>query len=218
MGAPRVIFMRHGETEWSLTGQHTGTTDIPLLPEGADCVAHQGRALVGKGRMVDARKVAHVFCSPRLRALQTMDLFLAEHKWDIAPNEIVIDDRIREWTYGIYEGKTPAEIVEMRGGKKLYIWKDGCPEGENPQQITERLDALISDIRTIHRISMSNEEPGDVLVFGHGHILRAFVMRWMGWPLADYHPMVLPAGGVGVLGYEHDNLDEPAWYLGQVGK
>jgi len=219
MRTPRVIIIRHGQTEWSKKGFYTSTTDLPLIVEGAQMVAADGRIGVGNGRLVDPRYVRKIFCSPRLRARETMDLFLHDKKWEIPSHRITLDDRAREWDYGEYEGWTTAQINKDRKQKDLRtpfkISRDGCPGGESPEQITERLDSLIADIRKCHAEAMEMEDDcNDVIVFAHGHSLRMFVLRWLGVPLSSYIPMLMPAGGLGVLSYEHHNLDEPAFEVG----
>lgn len=145
---------------------------------------------------------------------------------------------IREWDYGAYEGITSPNIRKLRASQGLSpawdIWKDGCPEGESPQDIMDRLDAIIAEIReTYHKPVMDGESkdgPGDVLIVAHGHILRAFAMRWAGKLLHESPAFLLEAGGVGTLryvrcekmnelvlmsdSYEHNNIEEPAILLG----
>lgn len=219
MRTPRLIIIRHGETEWSKKGFYTSTTDLPLIPEGAHTVSNDGRIGVGEGRLVDPRYVRRVFVSPRRRAQETMDLFLHDKKWDIPAARFTVDDRCREWDYGEYEGLTTAQINHLRQEKGIQvpfkISRDGCMGGESPEEITERLDSLIEDIRECHAEAMRTEDPcNDVLVFAHGHSLRMLVLRWLRIPLSSYIPMLMPAGGLGVLSYEHNNLDEPAFEVG----
>lgn len=136
--------------------------------------------------------------------------------------KVEITENIREWDYGSYEGITSAQIRSDRkaaGLPEWDIWRDGCPDGESPEQVTERIDALISDIRSKYHgpvIGKDKKEagPGDVLIVAHGHILRAFAMRWVGKTLQDGPTFLLEAGGVGTLSYEHKSLEEPAILLG----
>lgn len=216
---PRVIIMRHGQTEWSKKGNFTSRTDLPLLKEGAELVAKDGMIGVGPGHLVDPTLIRKIYVSPRLRCHQTMDLFLREHKWSIDAHRIVTEERIREWEYGLYEGWLKHEINADREKKGLQtpfkITRDGCEGGESPQEISDRLDSLIADIREIHRNAIeNNDNVSDILIFGHGHSLRMFVLRWLGIPLSQYIPMLMPAGGLGVLSYEHCNVDEPAIEMG----
>lgn len=135
--------------------------------------------------------------------------------------QVTITPDIREWDYGEYEGITSAEIRKRRAERGLGpwdIWKDGCPGGESPQDIIERVDRLIGEIRRKHHGPVIGKPKdkmvkGDVLVVGHGHILRAFAIRWIGQPLSESH-FIMEAGGVGTLSYEHHSIAEPAILLG----
>ncbi|KFY13185.1 hypothetical protein V492_03437, partial [Pseudogymnoascus sp. VKM F-4246] len=133
---------------------------------------------------------------------------------------VEITDDIREWDYGDYEGVTSAEIRKQREEKglpKWDIWRDGCPGGESPEDVTNRLNRLIDDIRKRWHapvIGKKENVPKDVLIVAHGHILRAFAMLWVGKAIEDGPSMLLEAGGVGTLSYEHHSLEEPAILLG----
>ncbi|KAH0533536.1 hypothetical protein FGG08_007683, partial [Glutinoglossum americanum] len=123
------------------------------------------------------------------------------------------------WDYGAYEGLTSAQIRTLRAsrgivekGPRWNIWKDGCEGGDSPETVTERVDKLIAEIR--ERWHGDGEEAGDVVVVAHGHILRAFAMRWVGKRLEEGPAFLLEAGGVGTLSYEHHNIEEPAVLLG----
>ncbi|KAK3364426.1 histidine phosphatase superfamily [Lasiosphaeria hispida] len=235
MATPRVFIVRHGETEWSLNGRHTGSTDIPLTSNGEKRVKATGRALVGDDRLIVPKKLAHIYVSPRKRAQRTFELLNLglKHPLPWAPHgdsledskqlceaAVEITEDIREWDYGDYEGITTPIIRELRKQQSLDpawdIWRDGCPGGESPEDITERLDRLIKDIRDRWQapVMAGGSVPGDVLVVAHGHILRAFAMRWAGKSLQDGPTFLLEAGGVGTLSYEHHNIDEPAILLG----
>ena len=134
---------------------------------------------------------------------------------------VTIDPRIAEWDYGEYEGVTSPEIRKLRAEKgqgSWDIWRDGCPGGESPEDIIRRVDALIAEIREkYHRPVIGKPKDqgltGDVMVVGHGHILRAFAIRWIGRPLTETS-LIMEAGGVGTLSYEHHSIDEPAILLG----
>lgn len=136
--------------------------------------------------------------------------------------KVEVTEEIREWDYGDYEGVTSADIQSQRkqnGQPEWDIWRDGCPGGETPSQITERLDSLISDIRRrFHAAAIgqprADAPPSDVLIVAHGHILRAFAARWIKKNIADNPSLLLEAGGVGTLSYEHKRLEEPAILLG----
>ncbi|KAK3996300.1 histidine phosphatase superfamily, partial [Cladorrhinum sp. PSN332] len=234
MGTPRVFIVRHGETEWSLNGRHTGSTDIPLTANGEKRVTATGKALVGNDRLIVPGKLAHIYVSPRKRAQRTLELLnivdkdnfpwgshgqcLAKPGFACAAKVEITED-IREWDYGDYEGITSPQIRELRKQQGLDvnwdIWRDGCPGGESPQDITTRLDRLIQDIRQKwHSPAMDGSRSGDVLIVAHGHILRAFAQRWAGTALHDGPTFLLEAGGVGTLSYEHHSINEPAILLG----
>ncbi|GAB7344965.1 hypothetical protein MBLNU457_3395t1 [Dothideomycetes sp. NU457] len=237
MTTPRVFIIRHGETEWSLNGRHTGVSDIPLTANGEERIRATGRALVGKNKLIVPSKLAHIYVSPRRRAQHTLELLNVGVKEPVpgqkGPPEyaeegretnakVQVTEDIREWDYGNYEGITSKQIGEDRekqGMHKWDIWRDGCPGGESPEQVTKRMDALITDIREkYHKPAIGKPkgqaEPCDVLIVAHGHILRAFAGRWVGDNIASNPHLVLEAGGVGTLSYEHHSLDEPAILLG----
>ncbi|THX36289.1 phosphoglycerate mutase-like protein [Aureobasidium pullulans] len=233
---PRVFIIRHGETEWSLNGRHTGTSDIPLTSNGEKRIRATGNALVGDDRLIVPRNLAHIYVSPRTRSQRTLELLNlgckdpmpwkkdAEHEDGNVKTsaKVQVTESVREWDYGDYEGLTSKYIGEQRrqaGLHKWDIWKDGCPGGESPDQITERLDAVIAEIREKYHkdaIGKTCKEAGphDVLIVAHGHILRAFAARWINKNIADNPSMLLDAGGVGTLSYEHHSIDEPAILLG----
>ncbi|KXJ90590.1 phosphoglycerate mutase family protein [Microdochium bolleyi] len=252
MTTPRVFIVRHGETEWSLSGQHTGATDIPLTDNGEKRVRATGRALVGNDRLIVPAQLAHIYVSPRKRAQHTLELLGLDldepYPWQLhgakpehqdegagadtqsraCSARVEVTEDIREWDYGDYEGITSAEIRDRRERAGLPrawdIWTDGCPGGESPENVTARVDRLIADIRTrFHAPCIgkpksgstgSESQQGDVLVVAHGHILRAFAMRWAKQGLRDGPLFLMEAGGVGTLSYEHKNIDEPAILLG----
>ncbi|KAL1836104.1 hypothetical protein VTJ49DRAFT_5564 [Mycothermus thermophilus] len=243
MSTPRVFIVRHGETEWSLSGRHTSTTDIPLTANGERRVLATGRALVGHDRLIVPSKLAHVYVSPRRRAQRTLELLnLAFHSslpWTPhgttttepgeglpCPAAIEVTEDIREWDYGDYEGITSREICALRESQGLgsdwNIWRDGCVGGESPADVAERLDRLIKEIRekwhapVMNKEKVDGEEPvrGDVLIVAHGHILRAFAQRWTGQSFDSGPSFLMEAGGVGTLSYEHHNINEPAILLG----
>ncbi|GAB1197103.1 hypothetical protein APSETT444_006389 [Aspergillus pseudonomiae] len=215
---PRCFIIRHGETEWSLNGRHTGTTDLALTANGEKRVKATGKALVGNDRLIAPRKLVHVYVSPRARAQRTLELLEIGCRERLPWNEarrtedeepirteakVEITEAVREWDYGDYEGLTSKQIREMRrenGEGPWDIWRDGCPGGESPEDVVRRLDALIADIRKkFHGPCFDSEsQQGDVLIVAHGHILRAFAMRWTGKPLTET-ALILEAGGVGTL-------------------
>ncbi|KAI9890696.1 MAG: hypothetical protein M1814_003765 [Vezdaea aestivalis] len=239
MGTPRVFIARHGETEWSLNGRHTGTTELSLTENGQRRVQATGRALVGDDRLIVPAKLAYIYVSPRERAQKTLELLglgcRVKYPWKDTREpsadaevrteaKIEITQDIREWDYGDYEGLTSAQIRAQRketlGSEHWDIWSDGCPGGESPVDVTERLDRVIANMRErFHKdpLSQSSKKRSgqhDVLVVAHGHILRAFAMRWAGKSLSEGPTFLLEAGGIGTLSYEHDKIDEPAILLG----
>ncbi|KAK9466239.1 histidine phosphatase superfamily [Lipomyces arxii] len=218
MTTPRVFIARHGETAWSLSGQHTSFTDLPLTANGEKRVAATSRAMVGKDRLIDPRHLLKVYVSPRLRAQRTFEL-LVGHEQQCGPERVVIDDRVQEWNYGDYEGLKTAQIRALRREKGIEtghewdIWQDGCENGESPEEITRRLDEVIAEIHELHSQNQTAVRK-DVMIVAHGHILRSFAMRWVRRPINENPALLLEAGAIGVLSYEHNNVDEPAILLG----
>jgi probable phosphoglycerate mutase len=184
----RLYLIRHGETAWSLSGQHTGRTDIPLTDKGEQ----QARRLAEQLRDVT---FSRVFTSPRQRAWRTCELValkaIAERDPDLA-----------EWDYGDYEGKRSADIRAARPGWNLF--RDGCPSGESPTQISNRADRVIARVRAME---------GNVAVFSHGHFGRVLAARWVGFSVEQAQRFLLGTASVSVLGYEHNVAAEPAIIL-----
>ena len=181
-----VFAIRHGETEWSLSGQHTGTTDIPLTDKG--------RPLAERMRPALAREAfALVLCSPMQRSRETCALTGLGDK-------AVIDADLAEWNYGQYEGLTPKQIQERRPG--WLIFRDGCPGGESPEQVGVRVDRVIERARAAQ---------GDVALFAHGHVLRVLAARWIGQPAGSGQHFLLDTGTLCILGYYHDIPAVKAW-------
>jgi len=172
--------MRHGETAWSLTGQHTGRTDLPLTAHG-EAEAQTLRALL-QGVSFD-----HVFTSPRQRARRTAALAGLDH--------VIVEPDLAEWDYGDYEGQRSTEIRAQRPTWDIYL--DGCPGGESPAQIVARADRLIASWRAL---------PGRVAVFSHGHFGRVLTVRWIGLPLTAGKHFSLDTASCAVLDYDasHD--------------
>ncbi|MCJ1266251.1 hypothetical protein MMC22_006134 [Lobaria immixta] len=232
MTTPRVFIIRHGETEWSLNGRHTGSTELPLTTNGEKRILATGQALVGDNRLIVPAQLSHIYVSPRRRAQRTLELLglccAEKFPWqderthqdeEIRTNaKVQVTGDIREWDYGDYEGLTSAQIREQRkqnGEAAWDIWKDGCPGGESPRDVTDRLDRLIDEIRSKYHKEVTGKPKdegvsGDVLVVAHGHILRALAMRWINKELTNGVALLLDAGGVGTLSYEHHNINEPA--------
>lgn len=185
---PVVHLARHGQTAWSLTGQHTGLTDLPLTPRGED----EARALATRlaGGQFDL-----VLTSPLQRARQTCDIA------GFAARAIVEPDLV-EWNYGDFEGRRTVEILAGHPGWKLF--RDGCPHGESPAQAAMRADRVIARVRAAG---------GNVLLFSSGHILRMVGARWVGLPPGGGADFILGTASLSVVGYEHD-IGEPvirAW-------
>lgn len=220
---PRLIFVRHGQTVWSKSGQYTSVTDLDLTPFGVTQMRNTGKHLIGDTpfQMIKPRNIKVMLTSPRLRATHTAELLLESvdeaQRLKIA---VAIDGDLREWEYGDYEGLKTEEILQLRKlrgldqhGEQWNIWKYGCENGENFEQVTARLDRLIGRIKEIHAKAIEDNEECDVVIVAHGHILRCFAARWVG-RLIDVNPqLLLDAGGVGVLSYQHCNINEPAFYM-----
>jgi probable phosphoglycerate mutase len=174
-----VFAIRHGETAWSLSGQHTGTTDIPLTDNG--------RRLAERLRPVLAREAfALVLVSPLRRARKTCELAGLG-------NAAVVEPDLVEWNYGAYEGLTSQQIHEQAPG--WLIFRDGCPGGEAPDQVGARVDRAIARARTVE---------GNVALFAHGHVLRVLAARWLGLSVGAGQHFLLDTGTVSVLGYYRD--------------
>lgn len=184
---PIIYLARHGETAWSLSGQHTGLTDLPLTPRGEENATRLGKRLAGL-------KFAKVFTSPLQRARRTCELAgfgkVAE-----------VDNNLVEWNYGDYEGRRSAEIHAERPDWQLF--RDGCPGGESPAQIGARADKVVERVRAIN---------GDVLLFSSGHFLRVLASRWLSLETAGGRFLVLSTASLSMLGYE-TNLAQPALRL-----
>ncbi|EFR02795.1 phosphoglycerate mutase [Nannizzia gypsea CBS 118893] len=221
-GTPRVYICRHGETEWSKVGQHTGKTDIELTARGVQQIQASGRMLIGPNKLIEISKVAHVYISPRKRAYQTFELAITEADRNaLAGNgRISRTERLAEWDYGDYEGLVSADIQRMRKERGLdkernwNIWQDGCEGGESPEQVSERVDSLIEEIRGIQGPNINGEKACNIILFAHGHLLRAFVKRWLNIPIGFPLRMMLEAGGIGVLSYDHHDINQPAILVG----
>jgi probable phosphoglycerate mutase len=176
---PELLLARHGETEWSLNGRHTGRTDLPLTENGRE----RARDLASR---LQGRTFALVLTSPLQRAIDTCKLA------GLGQQAQVRDD-LHEWDYGDYEGITTKEIHERDPGWNL--WRDGCPNGEVAADVGARADRVIAEARAAD---------GDVIAFGHGHMLRVLGARWVGLPPSDGGLLGLGTGALCTLGYEHD--------------
>ncbi|GFZ47342.1 hypothetical protein JCM24511_05085 [Saitozyma sp. JCM 24511] len=205
---PRVYLIRHGETEWSLNGRHTGVSDIPLTANGEKMVKEMGPRMMGPGKLIDPAAVRHVFISPRKRAQRTAELLFGANP--LPKCYMTTEPEVAEWDYGAYEGMLTKDIRKDR--PDWEIWTDGCPPGdtpgETPQQMSDRVDRVIAKVRAIHT---------KVMIFSHGHFTRVFIARWCGFPLKAGYNFAADAGGLAVLGYQHNTLKEPSllglnWY------
>lgn len=217
---PRVIFVRHGQTEWSKSGQHTSVTDLDLTPFGYVQMRSTGKSLIGLApyQMIKPENLKLILHSPRTRAKNTVKLLLEgldeETRAKIPLEE---ENDVREWEYGDYEGLVTAQINELRKKKGISetwdIWADGCEGGEDYLQVTERVDRAIAKIQEIHRQAVKDNVACDIMVVAHGHILRCFAARWVQRPININPQFILDAGGVGVLSYQHHCIEEPAVFL-----
>jgi probable phosphoglycerate mutase len=181
---PVVYLARHGETAWSVSGQHTGVTDIPLTAEGEAQAARLGERLRGL-------PFASVLTSPLRRARRTCDVAGFGDTAQIEPD-------LREWNYGDYEGRRSVEIHAERPGWDLF--RDGCPGGESAADVGTRAD------RVVRRVRATN---GDVLIFSSGHFLRVFAARWLGLAPGAGRYFLLSTASLSAVSYEH-NPSEPA--------
>ena len=181
---PIIYLARHGETAWSLSGQHTGVTDLPLTERGERNARQLGERLKGL-------TFAKVFTSPLQRATRTCELagFGAAAE---------ADRDLMEWNYGEYEGRRTAEILAERPDWQLF--RDGCPGGESPSEVGKRADRVVSRVRAVH---------GNVLLFSSGHFSRVFAARWLGLEPAAGKYFLLSTASLGMLAYEHNNPSEP---------
>jgi broad specificity phosphatase PhoE len=175
---------RHGETPWTLSGQHTGRTDLPLTDRGE----RQAWAL---GERLRGSTFAKVLVSPLRRAMRTAEL--------AGFNAVEIDPDLAEWDYGQYEGRRTAEIHVERPGWMLF--RDGCPGGESATDVGARADRVIERVRAAH---------GNVALFSSGHILRVLASRWLGLEAAAGRYLLLGTASLSILDHEHNNPDEPA--------
>jgi broad specificity phosphatase PhoE len=181
---PIVHLARHGETEWTITGQHTGLTDLPLTERG-ECNA---RLL---GERLSGMKFTRVLTSPLRRAVRTCELAgfgsVAE-----------IDRDLVEWDYGDYEGRLTVDILRERPDWELF--RDGCPGGESPEQVAARADRIVNRVRAVSE---------DVLLFSSGHFLRVLATRWIGIEPINAGSLMLNTASLSALGYEN-GLSKPA--------
>jgi broad specificity phosphatase PhoE len=186
MSRPNVVLVRHGETEWSRSGRHTGRTDLPLTAEGR----RAAKALAGR---LAGREFALVLTSPLARAYETA------REAGFGDRAELRDD-LREWDYGEYEGRTTPDIRRERPG--WWLWRDGCPGGETAADVGARADRVVAEPRALD---------GDALVFAHGHLLRVLTARWLELPPEAGARFRLATGGTGELGWERDVATLVTW-------
>lgn len=180
-----LYLIRHGETEWSLAGRHTGRTDLPLTRQGESDAGRVG------DRLRDT-VFGCVLTSPRRRARQTCELARLNAPVAVEPKSV-------EWNYGDYEGLRSEEIHRLHPDWELF--RDGCPYGETPAEISDRADRLIGRLRTLD---------GNVALFTHGHFGRVLGARWIGLLVGAGRHLLLSPASISVLGYEHDDAGQPA--------
>ncbi|SDC59620.1 probable phosphoglycerate mutase [Geodermatophilus telluris] len=189
-----IVVLRHGQTEWSLSGQHTSVTDLPLLPEG-ESRARELAPVLGR------RRFAAVWVSPRERARRTAEL--------AGLTATAVDEELVELDYGGYEGRTTAEISEELG-RPWSVWRDpvvpGRTPGETLADVGRRVDRVLARARELL-------DDGDVALVAHGHVLRVLTARWLGLEPPSGSLFALPAGAYGVLGHEHGRPVLTGWGL-----
>jgi broad specificity phosphatase PhoE len=184
-----IWLARHGETEWSKSGQHTGSTDLPLTPNGEE----QARQL---GTLLRGHRFEQVLTSPLTRAQETA-------RSAGFGDRAQVSGLLREFDYGDYEGMTTKDIQLRRPGWELF--RDGCPNGEAPEQVAVRMDELIG------RLHADNPGDADILIFGHGHALRALATRYLHLAIAEAGVLRLDAGSLSILGHEHGHRALSLW-------
>jgi broad specificity phosphatase PhoE len=184
--AHEVVLVRHGETEWTITGQHTSRTDVALTETGREQARRVAQRLAPRAYVL-------VGSSPRRRALETCRLAGFG-------DDVTVDDDLGEWDYGDYEGRTTADIRRER--PTWSLWHDGAPNGETPAQVEARADRVITRLRALG---------GDAIVFSHGHLLRVLGARWAGLGVADGARLGLVPASVCVLGWERDTPVITRW-------
>ncbi|AZK94188.1 MULTISPECIES: histidine phosphatase family protein [Streptomyces] len=191
--APRILLVRHGQTEWSLLGKHTGRTDIPLVAEG-----RRGAALIGerlRHAPFDGLPDTEVWTSPLARAAQTCDLAGFGDRAEPF-------DALMEWDYGDYEGRTTPEIRAAAGNPGWVIWRDGVEGGEKLSDVAHRADEVVARVREADR---------DVLLFAHGHILRVLCARWLGLEPEFAARIALAPTSLSVLGWAYGDPALDTW-------
>ena len=195
MAERQLWLLRHGATEWALNGRHTGTTDLPLLPQGEQ----EAEALAP---ILSSRSFAAVFTSPLQRARRTCELA------GLGQNAEIVED-LKEWNYGDYEGITTKEIRQTV--PDWTIWTHGCPGGEDGQAVQSRCQLVIER-------ALAAPGPGDVALFAHGHILRALSGTWIGLGAAGGKMLILGTASISILGFERESRAISRWNAPTGGK
>jgi len=183
---PEVVLVRHGETEWTRTGQHTGKTDIPLTDEGRRQAELLRESLTG-------RRFVRVLTSPLSRAADTCRLAGLGDSAEVS-------DELLEWDYGDYEGVTTAQIRKERPDWNL--WRDGCPGGEEPGEVGARVDRIVAELQRLD---------GDAALFAHGHVLRVLAARWIELGPEWGARLVLTTATLSILGWERETRAIQLW-------
>lgn len=187
---PVLWLIRHGETEWSKTGQHTGRSDLPLTEHGYE-------QALGLRALLQEVPFSAVITSPRIRAQKTCELAGCADRSGITP---IVDEDLAEWDYGRYEGITSAQIREKE--PSWFLWTDGAPGGESPEEMCARVDRLIARY---------SAQSGNVALFGHGHVLRVIALRWLGWPLEQGAQLGLDTATIGRLNTSSGRRSLVSW-------
>lgn len=240
---PRVYLLRHGQTSWSQSGKYTGVSDLPLLPIGEQKVRETASHVFGPGLLIDPSNISRIYVSPRQRAQRTLELLFetAGHEAALPASieegevgsgtvDVKVTEDVAEWGYGDYEGLLTKEIRQLRKERghdtqrQWDIWRDGAEgEGsESPDHVRERVDRVIGEIVEMQGKFLNDAKNGtlekgqkrDVLVVAHGHILRAFVKRWLGLDMSFSIELMLEPGGLAGLSYAHSKVDERAVLVG----
>jgi probable phosphoglycerate mutase len=184
---PAILLERHGETEWTISGQHTGTTDIPLTDRGREQARRLGESFAGV-------EFGLILSSPLRRAEETARL---------AGLEARADGRLVEWNYGEYEGRTTAEIKQER--PEWDLWRDGCPGGETAADVGARLEPLLDELR--------DRDGGRIAIFGHGHCLRILAGCWLGLGPETGRSLLLGTASLSVMATEYESPVIASWNL-----
>ncbi|KAI8909398.1 putative phosphoglycerate mutase [Powellomyces hirtus] len=200
-----LYVVRHGATEWSVSGQHTGRTDIPLTPAGieqAECTAKHFKNLLSSKPF--SSRFLHIYSSPLSRAFETARITTS---YDPTA-QIELDDDLQEWDYGAYEGRRTKEIqADSEETKEWQLFRDGCPGGESAKDVGARVDRFVAKIKDIVAREGNEEGPKDVLIFTHGHFARVLAARW-DLPAIRGSNFAISTASVATLSFDH-NPSEP---------